>query len=729
MLVSALLLAALETQAIVVGANGTPIASATVTFVAANGTKITARTDARGEAGAPFPAARIHAVANGCLPADIPATAGTVRIQLSCTPPVIGSVSVATGSLESIHRLPVAASLMDGAQIAQSTASTGDALLRALPGFDMTRSNSRFTNYGQLRASFSGAGQDRGLVLVDGVPAQDGFGGQIDWAAYPSNDILRAELLRGAGSALYGSGAIGGVLSISTFAPSSDWHSPPSALISLTAGSHVYSNLYANVATPLAPKLTMSASTEQQFMQYDDLTPAYSTMHDNQAQSLSSMASIRLRYDASPGFYAMYGYRAGWDYQQQGRPNYDFWRRLYQNDVLLVHPTTHSTTSIDYYVRNADVTNRADQFPAKPGVLRYTQSVPSNESGLSSTWTVESENSTLEVHGDAKFVNGESEQTGPTGSFQSLGSGVQDLGGLAAQETLLLPRTQIVAGARADTVSFYDGNIVSAKSGTVAAPSWTDRAVSPRIAVRYDLTRRLAFRISEGAGFRAPYLNELVRSYQIGPIIYLNNPNLVPERSGSFSSGLDWTDGVQQASFDIIQTVVSNAIAFRTISPTVQIRSNFGHTQTNGETLSYIRAIGRCTRVTLSGTSQYARVTSGEPDTIGKRLQYVPQASATFGINSSVGSVGTGLSVSYLGQTYADDLNLEPLGTSVVTGLHFGVPIPLGAQLDLNIDNLTNARYMSSIDRYGPPQVISVGINVPMQARAAATPPPGTCTR
>ena len=60
-------------------------------------------------------------------------------------------------------------------------------------------SNSAFTNYGQLRASFSGAGNDRGLVLVDGIPAQDGFGGQIDWQAYPPNDIQFAELLRGAG--------------------------------------------------------------------------------------------------------------------------------------------------------------------------------------------------------------------------------------------------------------------------------------------------------------------------------------------------------------------------------------------------------------------------------------------------------------------------------------------------------------------------------------------------
>lgn len=109
--------------------------------------------------------------------------------------------------------------------------------MRALPGFDRTRSDSAFTNYGQLRASFSGAGNDRGTVFVDGIPAQNGFGGQIDWQAYPTEEIQRIELLRGPGSARYGSGAIGGALDIAAFGPQTGRGLVPTGRLTLGAGT------------------------------------------------------------------------------------------------------------------------------------------------------------------------------------------------------------------------------------------------------------------------------------------------------------------------------------------------------------------------------------------------------------------------------------------------------------------------------------------------------------
>ena len=98
----------------------------------------------------------------------------------------IGSVTVVSGSPQSLHRAPQAASVLDARTLRSSTAPALDQALRALPGLDRNRSNAPFTNYGQLRLSFAGAGSDRGALFVDGVPAQDGFGGQVDWNAYPS---------------------------------------------------------------------------------------------------------------------------------------------------------------------------------------------------------------------------------------------------------------------------------------------------------------------------------------------------------------------------------------------------------------------------------------------------------------------------------------------------------------------------------------------------------------
>ncbi|HTU70745.1 MAG TPA: TonB-dependent receptor [Candidatus Baltobacteraceae bacterium] len=627
--------------------------------------------------------------------------------------PVIGTVRVVTGSPEAMHKLPMPASLLDTQAIANSPALTSDGLLGALPGFDRDRSNSMFTNYGQLRVSFSGMGNDRGLVLADGVPAQDGFGGQIDWAEYPAPDITRAELLRGVGSALYGGGAIGGVLALQTFAPTAQTSGPAAGYLRFSGGTHAFAQTYAQATAPLSGKLSASVAAFSQRLQYDDLAPGYQTAHDNEAQTQENMASIRLRYAADPQTILEYGYRGAWDYQYEGRSNYDFWRNLVQNAVRIAHSTKQGTLTAGYYERNAFVVNQADEYPSKPGTLLYTQYVPTHESGISADWIVEGDRSTFEVHSDAKFVGGVSNQYNGAGIFSVAGSGTQDLQGLALQETLHGKRFEIIGGLRGDAIDLFNA---STQKGTVVTPivPRVYRALSPRLAARYDLTKRLAFRASVGGGYRAPYLNELVRGYQIGAVQYLPNSALVPERSSSLSSGFDWSAGANELSLDFNHSYVNDAIDFCTISATVQMRCNFSHTRTDGTTLAYVRAVGACSRVMISGNQQYARITVGTPGEVGKQLPYVPKGSASVAFDSQVGAVQTGVDVDYLGMTWADDLNQEPLGTAVTAGLHAVFPLEAGARLTLSADNVTNAHYLSSIDRYGPPQVISLALSAPV---------------
>jgi outer membrane cobalamin receptor len=641
-------------------------------------------------------------------------------------PPVIGTVRVATGSPQALHRLPVAASLLTATQFAESSSPTSDGVLGSLPGFDRNRSNSAFTNYGQLRVSFSGAGTDRGLVLVDGVPAQDGFGGQVDWAEYPADDLVRAELLRGPGSALYGSGAIGGVLALQSYGPASSGLSPgtpPQGFLSIMGGTHASNQIYFRSAGAISNRLTLTGAYSQSQLQYQDLAPGYQTNHDTPAQSQTSMASVRLRYSMSPSLSLDYGYRGAWDYQQEGRPNYDFWRRLAQNDLGVTYSGPQSSLTARVYQRGAFVTNRADVFPKSPGTLLYTQYVPTHESGIITDWIAGGTSSTFELRADGRFVGGVSEQFGGNGAFESSGSGTQTLAGIAAQETVDVPRAEFVMGLRGDEVDLAHASTQAGPAITPLSPR-VDRALSPRFAARYDLTKQLALRASYGTGFRAPFLNELVRGYQIGAVKFLPNPALVPERSDSLSGGLDWSEGRSEVSFDYIHTHVNDAIDFQTIGPTEQIRSNFSHTQTDGETLSFIRSTGGCSRFTLSGTSQYARITAGAPADLGKQLPYVPKATAAASYDGDIGRTGAGVTVSYSGQTYANDLNTQPLGSVVTVGMHAAFPLRGGGSLILNADNVTNARYLSSIDRFGPPVVISLGFSAPLRT---GPPAPNAC--
>ncbi len=63
-----------------------------------------------------------------------------------------------------------------------------------------------------------GAGS-RVLVLLDGVPFITGDSGTINWDAIPVTEVERIEVIKSAGSALYGSNALGGVVNIITKDP------------------------------------------------------------------------------------------------------------------------------------------------------------------------------------------------------------------------------------------------------------------------------------------------------------------------------------------------------------------------------------------------------------------------------------------------------------------------------------------------------------------------------
>ena len=56
------------------------------------------------------------------------------------------------------------------------------------------------------------SGASRTLVLLDGVPLNDPFGGWVYWSRIPKAALDRVEVVEGGASELYGSAAVGGVV-------------------------------------------------------------------------------------------------------------------------------------------------------------------------------------------------------------------------------------------------------------------------------------------------------------------------------------------------------------------------------------------------------------------------------------------------------------------------------------------------------------------------------------
>lgn len=123
-----------------------------------------------------------------------------------------GLVVTAGKRPESLENVAASVDVLSDTAIARRAVNTVDEAVNRVPGV-------QFIN-GQVNIRGS-SGFEQGLgarvlLLVDGVPMNEADRAGIDWDLVPVDDAERIEIVKGAGSSLYGSAALGGVVNIIT---------------------------------------------------------------------------------------------------------------------------------------------------------------------------------------------------------------------------------------------------------------------------------------------------------------------------------------------------------------------------------------------------------------------------------------------------------------------------------------------------------------------------------
>src|SRR5690348_1718261 len=123
-----------------------------------------------------------------------------------------GLVVTAGKRPESLENVAASVAVLSDSAIARHAVNTIDEAVDRVPGV-------QFLN-GQINIRGS-SGFEQGLgarvlLLVDGVPMNEADRAGIDWDLVPVDDAERIEIVKGAGSSLYGSAALGGVVNIIT---------------------------------------------------------------------------------------------------------------------------------------------------------------------------------------------------------------------------------------------------------------------------------------------------------------------------------------------------------------------------------------------------------------------------------------------------------------------------------------------------------------------------------
>src|SRR5438874_12705713 len=135
--------------------------------------------------------------------------AGQTRTDtVELNPVVVTATRIPTAARD----LPVAVTVISGAQLRERDIRTVADALRTVPGADVVATNA----YGSQTSLFLRGGEsDYVKVLIDGVP-RHAPGGAYDFANLTTDNVERIEVVRGPASVLYGSDAVTGVVQIVT---------------------------------------------------------------------------------------------------------------------------------------------------------------------------------------------------------------------------------------------------------------------------------------------------------------------------------------------------------------------------------------------------------------------------------------------------------------------------------------------------------------------------------
>lgn len=149
-------------------------------------------------------------------------------VQITTGDSVVADFALHPGPLYVGHEVVTAAKrsqLLDEAVTSVALVTRDDLRRRVVERIDEAVDKAPGVHYlnGQINLRGStGYAQGLGarvLLLVDGVPMNQGDRGGINWDLVPVDWAERVEIVKGAGSALYGSGALGGVVNIITTDP------------------------------------------------------------------------------------------------------------------------------------------------------------------------------------------------------------------------------------------------------------------------------------------------------------------------------------------------------------------------------------------------------------------------------------------------------------------------------------------------------------------------------
>lgn len=530
------------------------------------------------------------------------------------------------------ENIPAGVSVIDRATIEQRGYNTLTQALSEVPGLHVSQAGS---TGGQASVFIRGTNSNHVLVLRDGMPVTDGSdpGGAFNFGTDTLFDIERIEVIRGPMAALYGSGAIGGVINLISrrgTEPGVHWSGDlAGGYPALIRGSVTASG----IEGPLDYALTVESQSQRGY----DSIPQRESVHTGVAQGFRDrILTLNLGYTPVEGTRLSLFLRANATYfgfDTLGFPTYDNSNSNGQTTSLLgrVGGTTHLfdgklETSLFAGRLQDDRRYQEPLAAADPNQATFDDRYHSYRTDVQWNNILHLDDVVAAPGLSASALTFGYQYTGDTakvrtnsnfGGFpfaQSASASMTDDAVYAGLQTTVLNRLAVTGQVRQDWV---DNN---------SPTTW-------RLGGVYDLPEIAThLKVSYGTAFRAPSLYD---RYGVDSTGYVGNRNLRPEQSKGWEAGFTTDISANgRTDFATVGTTyfdqrVQNLIVgvFAPVDTAINVGSAHVHGVETEATIRPVRWLDLHAAYTLLNTAS-----AGQPAAVGSQLLRRPQNEASIDV-------------------------------------------------------------------------------------------------
>lgn len=495
--------------------------------------------------------------------------------------------------------VPIRTEVLTAKAITAKNAQNLYEALEGVPGIRVEQ-QCQFCNFSEVR--MQGLGAEHTQVLVDGEPIYSGLAGVYGLEQMGTNDVDRLEIVKGAGSALYGSSAVAGAINIITKEPTFE----PSLKADLQLGNYGYKNLNAaasmrrnNIGFNLfaqrteanAIDATQDGNTRNEVKHKDGVSDRveskltnmgfglyfYSPFAQNDRLTLRGkvMEEHRAGGTLTDNLFRN-PFSAGTEDIKTNRLSADLTYRLPLGKISELNlatayvyhrrNATNDTFLGDYMASHND--EKPDVESMRPYIARENTVTPS----LSLTTRLGNHTLLAGIQGyftrlretGLYCINDQSDPLNGT-AYTSVGKKhAHEFGFFLQDEWNITHALTVVPGIRLD--SHHSGEEYSASEkvyeGAFPKTKFNETTFNPRLAVKYEVSKQVVLRANIGTGFRAPYgFSEDLHLCSGSPRVWKSS-DLKGERSMSYNLSADYYGSNMQLSANLFRTDLRDKIEF-----------------------------------------------------------------------------------------------------------------------------------------------------------------------